>query len=596
MRTVTESFLRCALLIVPWLGPWAWGCGLLDTSVSAGIDDPSQSETVQLSASDVQVIIAQAAREATKLGKSVTIAVVDHEGVVLGVLQMANAPPTTTLMGYGMGGLEGISSVPTGMGMIVNLAKPAAISKAGTAAFFSTQGNAFTTRTAGFIVQEHFPPEVNPSPGGPLFGVQFSNLQCSDVDRGSGRNSAAMSNLPLGLSADPGGLPLYKLNQKNIPVAVGGIGVEGDGSYILDQGQPDTKPTIEESIAAAGTLGFSAPAAIRGDNIFVAGFQLLFANAEPLDQPAATPDDYQMFATAGTVLNPPIDGGPNPFVTPSLNNFNNARGTVPSLFANGFMDGTSPAHGGLTSGDVTGIINAAAAQADQTRAAIRLPIGTPARVTISVVDASGAILGMFRTLDAPIFGFDVSVQKARTAAFFSSASAGEYLNGAGFGNYVMAAVADRVFLNGTVAFSTRAVGFLSQPIFPPGAIAPFKSGPFSKALGTWSVFNTGLQLDMYGTPGTPTAYLLANPNPCNGPTLPGLKNGITIFPGGFPLYNKGGELVGAIGVSGDGVDQDDLIAFVGSRGFEAPTKMRSDKVVVRDVTLPYGRFPRNPNL
>ena len=59
----------------------------------------------------------------------------------------------------------------------------AAISKAGTASVFSTQGNAFTTRTASFIIQEHFPPGVSFQPGGPLFGVQFSQLPCSDIKR-----------------------------------------------------------------------------------------------------------------------------------------------------------------------------------------------------------------------------------------------------------------------------------------------------------------------------------------------------------------------------------------------------------------------------
>ena len=34
---------------------------------------------------------------------------------------------------------------------------------------------------------------------------------------------------------------------------------------------------------------------------------------------------------------------------------------------------------------------------------------------------------------------------------------------------------------------------------------------------------------------------------------PNLPNGITIFPGGFPLY-RNGVLIGAIGISGDGVD------------------------------------------
>jgi uncharacterized protein GlcG (DUF336 family) len=457
----------------------------------------------------------------------------------------------------------------------------AAISKAGTGAFFGTQGNAFTTRTASLIVQEHFPPQVDPAPGGPLFGVQFSNLRCSDVDRGSGTHTAALSNLPLGLSADPGGLPLYKNG-----VAVGGIGVEGDGIYTLDSGPPDSEPTAEEIIAAAGTLGFSAPAAIRGDNILVVGFQFVFANAEPPAEQTTT--TYDTFAAAGTVITSPGAGEASPFVA---RNLDNTSGTVPQGFATSFNAGTSPAQGGLTIEEVTGIINRAGAQADQTRAAIRLPIGTPARVNIAVVDASGAILGLFRTLDAPIFGFDVAVQKARTAAFFSHASAGSDLLLAGFTDYVAAAAADGVALDGSVAFSTRAVGFLSQPIFPPGAIAPFENGPFAKALGTWSIFNTGLQLDMYLD--APGANLFAAS--CTGTALPRVPNGITIFPGGFPLY-KDGVLVGAIGVSGDGVDQDDLISFAGSTGFEAPAAIRSDNLVVRGVTLPYGRFPRHPNL
>jgi hypothetical protein len=56
-----------------------------------------------------------------------------------------------------------------------------------------------------------------------------------------------------------------------------------------------------------------------------------------------------------------------------------------------------------------------------------------------------------------------------------------------------------------------------------------------------------------------------------------LSNGITIFPGGAPLY-KDGHLVGAIGISGDGVDQDDLITFAGTNGFRAPTSIRDDNL------------------
>ena len=57
------------------------------------------------------------------------------------------------------------------------------------------------------------------------------------------------------------------------------------------------------------------------------------------------------------------------------------------------------------------------------RAQIRRPLDSRAQVSISVVDTNGAVLGLVRSPDAPIFGIDVSLQKARTAAFFSSATA-----------------------------------------------------------------------------------------------------------------------------------------------------------------------------
>jgi uncharacterized protein GlcG (DUF336 family) len=47
---------------------------------------------------------------------------------------------------------------------------------------------------------------------------------------------------------------------------------------------------------------------------------------------------------------------------------------------------------------------------------------------------------------------------------------------------------------------------------------------------------------------------------------PQFRNGLVTFPGGVPLY-KDGRLVGGIGASGDGVDQDEVIAFAGAVGF-----------------------------
>ena len=56
------------------------------------------------------------------------------------------------------------------------------------------------------------------------------------------------------------------------------------------------------------------------------------------------------------------------------------------------------------------------------------------------------------------------------------------------------------------------------------------------------------------------------------------KDGIIEFPGGVPLY-KEGKLVGAIGVSGDGVEQDENVAEAGASGFEPPKAIRVDTVL-----------------
>jgi hypothetical protein len=55
-------------------------------------------------------------------------------------------------------------------------------------------------------------------------------------------------------------------------------------------------------------------------------------------------------------------------------------------------------------------------------------------------------------------------------------------------------------------------------------------------------------------------------------------------------------LIGAIGVIGDGVDQDDLIGAAGTVNFLPPTAIRADQTIFRGTRLPYAKFPRNPSL
>ena len=520
----------------------------------------------ELTVSDVQQIISRAVSKAVAMNTKVTVSVTDDEGNLLGTFQMTGAPATTLIRSVGRAGqgLENVSVASTA----------AAHSKAGTAGIFSSGGNAFTTRTAGFIIQEHFPPGIENRAGGPLYGVQFSTLPCSDI---------AIAGLPLGLSADPGGIPLYKNG-----VAVGGIGVEGDGLYTVDRVPTDNDQTAEEIIAVYGSGGFESPALIRADNILVEGIRLPFAN---VSSPEAVPL-IAFGSLPGVVTSVVRAAPPTDFVPGVLGGIN---GQYSSRFP-------TVAGSALTAAEVQQILTAAVTLANRVRAAIRQPIGSNARVTISVVDTDGDVLGIFRQPDAPVFGLDVSVQKARTANFFARPDTGSKLTAAGFGSYVARASGDGLCLSGGIAFSDRAIGFLHRPLFPDG-INDTAAGPFSTQLTDWSPFNDGLQLDVI------KSALLSPPMmckaaafekramlpPCPCTSIAEVRNGLQIFAGGLPIY-RGGVLIGAVGVSGDGIDQDDIISAAGADAFAPAPAIRSDQIFVRGVRLPFLKFPARPFL
>jgi len=160
---------------------------------------------------------------------------------------------------------------------------------------------------------------------------------------------------------------------------------------------------------------------------------------------------------------------------------------------------------------------------------------------------------------------------------------------------------DAAALTGRFAFSDRANGNLSRPYFPDGEVGR-PHGPFSRPIGQWSPFSTGLQSALI-LPDLAAALSPADaPRGCAG--NPKLANGVQIFPGSVPIY-RGAVLVGGIGVSGDGIDQDDMISFLGLHNAgqrlgigNAPADRRADRVVVpvgagvrlRYISCPFAPF------
>lgn len=565
--------------------------------ITEGVEGPARSfrASQPLTADDVRLVIAQAVTQAVAMDKAMTVVVTDRGGTVLGAFRMTGAEPMAVIDKQEGEAGQGLERVEVGSEL-------AALSKAGTASFFATTGNAFTTRTASDIIQEHRPRTVAFTPSGPLFGVQFSSLPCTDI-----KNNPP---LPLGLAGDPGGLPLYKNNEP-----VGAIGVEEDGNYGLDRDPFDNDQPAEELIALAGSRGFEAPAAIRGDTILLDGVRLTYVNVEmppilPLmdfeDLPGEDIQEIGIPAATDLLFKGDIQDTPNPdfgFAHATLGGLA-ARIAVDAEGKNRFPIIDSPTLTGnpsaLTKRDVATILFQALERAYRTRAAIRQPPGSFAEVNIMVVNEAGQVLGYIGTPDAPFFGFDVSTQKARTSAFFSHSQrhVREALLAAAtdtnrLATFVEAAQQDGLLIDDSiVAFSDRGAGFLNRPLFPDG-IDETAHGPFSRPIESWSPFNVGLQLQLVidEIKGLLEGDLPGDP--CT--SITGLKNGIQIFAGSVPLF-KDGRLAGSIGISGDGIDQDDLVAATGSIGFEAPPELRSDRVFVRGVRLPFVRFPRNPDL
>jgi len=467
-----------------------------------------------LTSADVSAVVEAAASSVNS--EAMVIAVTDRQGDILAIYQKPTAPPTSTANF----GIEADT-------------KEVAVALARTTSFFSNDQAPLSTRTVRFISGIHFPPGVAFTGNAPLYGIENTNRGCpfnAEYVRGQAFPPArSIDGLQPGLgiltgkanladgdptAVNPGGVPLYKQG-----MMVGGVGVAG------------VAPDVAEFAALSGSVG-----AGFGPNPAAPGVVIIGGIAVPFVKQMTRPDGYGPGSADGNYVLGPL-GSPKP--PPEGDLVAPRAGPV----------------GGLTASEVEQIVNAAVTQANLTRAVIRLPIGSRARMVIAVADLDGTIIALHRMPDATVFSIDVAVAKSRNVIFFSGPNrTADDLPGVPVGT----------------AVTNRTIGYGGQPIYPPG-VDRSAPGPFFR-LYQFDTLNPCRQ-----------GSQAANPN----------QNGVIFFPGSLPLY-KNGALVGGLGVSGDGVDQDDFVTSAGAAGFEAPANIQADQTVDQGVRLPYLKFPQNP--
>jgi uncharacterized protein GlcG (DUF336 family) len=522
-----------------------------DACVDGALANGAAQQFAPLAPGEIDAVVRAAARS---LAVPMTIAVVDRTGHPLALFRKDGADPANDERALGV---------------------------ARAAALFSHNQAPLSSRTVRYLSGLHYPAGVTNASSAALYGIENTNRGCDlNVAFNDGKSiapSRALGDAPCdpfdtsgcgkGIvtgkrwpddpeqeSVTAGGIPLYRivapgldrvdegrLSNGHLIGAIGVIGIDGD-------------PQLEEFASLSGAFGSLAtaiapvPAFPLPDpgNVFIDGVRLPFVgpqirltfNDDGLPSGVERLDDTQAGSDQGSYVLDPRAGG-----------------CAPTDYLAGPIAGSA-----LSIAEVDGIVMRAVAKAKRTRAAIRLPMSSYTRMVIAVGDVDGSILALYRMPDATVFSIDVSVAKARNVVYFSGSDPGVR--------------SDLPGVPAGTAVSNRTIAFGAQPYFPSG----INSGVFGSAPGPfYPLFVRDLE------------------HPCSqgSQAANANQNGIVFFAGSSPLY-RNGAIVGGLGVSGDGIEQDDYVTYAGAGPFLPPQERWADRVKLGKVRLPMFKFPRQP--
>jgi uncharacterized protein GlcG (DUF336 family) len=466
------------------------------------------------------------------------LAAADVQAIVQQAAQSVSVPITIAVTDRG-GAILGIyvkpgtpATSPGDFGSIVSTSE-LAVALARTAAFFSNNEAPLSSRTVRFISGVHFPPGISFTPSAALYGIENTNRGCPlNVTFLPGKAVSPARSIS-GTALGLGVVTGKKDDFDSDPTAVnpGGVPLFRNGELVGGVGVAGASVDVSEYAAFTGAVASGFGAAPAAPGVVVVdGVSLPFVNE------TMRPAGLSAGTANGSFTIAPVA----------------SAGPVPQDDLIAISAGTA---GTLTQADVQKMLDAAVNTANITRAVIRLPIGQRAKFAIAVADLDGRILGLRRMSDSTVFSIDVAVAKARNLVYLSSAQADPQ---------------DLPGVPSGTAVTNRTIGFGAQPFFPSG-IDGTSPGPFFQLY----------QFDRAHP--CSNGRQTANPN----------QNGIVFFPGSVALY-KNGVLAGALGISGDGVEQDDFVSAEAAKGFEPPDSIRADQIVIGGVRLPYLKFPRNP--